>query len=81
MTHFNHDLEKDNSWTLPFYREISKLDNNGNAIFIEKYDNKEVLMRQYINTYDNKNRLIKMECFDEKNTLKLSHKLLYEAFE
>ncbi len=79
MTHYNHDLEKDNTWTLPFYHEITKLDNNGNAIIIEKYDNKELLMRRYINAYDNRNRLVKMECYDEKNDLKLSHKLFYDV--
>jgi hypothetical protein len=79
MTHDNLKRDKEDKWLLPFYIEITKLDNKGNAVNIEKYDNKEVLMRRYINAYDNKNRLVKMECFNEKNDLKLSHKLYYEA--
>ena len=79
MNHINHNIDKDNNWILPFYSEISKLDNNGNTLSIEEYDNKKTLMRKYINLYDKNNRLIKMECFDENNKLRVTHNLHYET--
>ena len=79
MNHVNHNLEKDNKWILPFYSEISKLDKNGNTVLIEKYDNKRILMRKYINLYDKNNRLIKMECFDKNDKLRVTHNLYYET--
>jgi hypothetical protein len=79
MNHVNHNMGKDNNWILPFYSEISKLDNNGNTILIEEYDNKRILMRKYVNLYDKSNRLIKMECFDENNKLRVTHNLHYET--
>ena len=79
LNHVNHNIDKNNNWILPFYSEISKLDNNGNTILIEKYDNKRILMRKYINLYDRNNRLIKMECFDENNKLRVTHNLHYET--
>jgi hypothetical protein len=81
MNHYNHNLEKDNKWILPFYSEISKLDKNGNTVLIEEYDNKRILMRKYINVYDKKNRLIKMECFDKNNKLRVTHNLSYETLD
>lgn len=79
MTNDNLKKESDGDWLLPFYIEITKLDQNKNKIIIEKYDNKRVLMRRYLNKYDEKNRLIKTDCFDEKNNLKLSQRLIYES--
>lgn len=49
MNHVNQNIDKNNNWILPFYSEISKLDNNGNTILIEKYDNKIILTTKYIN--------------------------------
>lgn len=49
MNHVNQNIDKNNNWILPFYSEISKLDNNGNTILIEKYDNKIILTTIYVN--------------------------------
>jgi hypothetical protein len=77
MTH-NNIKEKNNKWIIPYYFEISKLDKYGNVIEIEEIDNNKKLMNRFLNSYDLKNRLIKMECFDNQNNLKVCHKLQYE---
>lgn len=70
--------EKDNSWILPFYSEKIRLDNIGNKTMIERFDNKGKLMLRYENKYDLKNRLVKMECYNEESVLKLRHVISYE---
>jgi len=74
----NNVPDKDNSWILPYYYEKTKLDNHGNDTLIEKYDDKKNMMRRYLKKYDSKNRLIRLECFNEKNILKLKHIIVYE---
>lgn len=81
MTHNNLKIEKGNPWIIPSYFKISKLDNDGNPIEIEEIDNNKNLMTRFLNYYDSNNRLVKMECFDKQNTLKVCHKILYEKLE
>lgn len=72
-THINHD-----SFPIPSYTEFEVLDKNGNIISLEKYDDKNRLMRRYKYSFDSENRLIKMQCFNENDELKVTHTLTYE---
>lgn len=73
-THVNHD-----SFPIPFYTEIQTLDTNGNVILLEKYDNNNLLMRRYRYTFDIDGRLVKMQCFNGKDELKVTHIITYKS--
>lgn len=72
--HVNHD-----SFPIPCYTEYEVLNNDNNVISREKYDNENDLMRRYEFSYDSEKRLAKMQCFDEKGELKVTHHLKYES--
>lgn len=79
MTHDN--LEKGGKWTIPIYYEITKQDKNGNIIVITELDEEKKLMRKYLKSYDDSNRLVRMECYDNHYKLRITHKLNYENVE
>lgn len=64
---------------IPFYIEIETLDSLGNVISRDKYDDKNNLMRRHEYSFDLDNRLIKMQCFNGKHELKVTHKLVYKS--
>jgi hypothetical protein len=81
LTHDNLNIEKGNKWLIPFYIKITKLNKQGNPTSIEEIDNNKTLMTRFLNFYDSNNRLIKIECFDKQNNLKVCHKIHYEKIE
>lgn len=68
----------ENHFPIPFYTEIQLLDENESTILLERFNDKNILMRRYKYVYDSQNRLIRMQCFNEKNELMVTHKLTYE---
>jgi hypothetical protein len=72
MFHRNCD-----SFPIPFYNELSKVDKNGNVLTLIKFDNKNKFMHKASYAYRN-NRLVHYDFYNEANQLKVSHIYKYK---